>query len=43
MGKMMEDPAVSEYSLDTETHAQFIKGLMVEGVPNYNILYEAQS
>ena len=38
---MEKDPAVSEYFLDTETHAQFIQSLAVTGVPNYNILYQA--
>jgi len=42
MEKMKEDPAVSEYFLDTETHAQFINSLAVNGVPNYNILYSGE-
>ena len=36
----MEDPAVSDYYLDTQTHATFIQSLAV-GVPDYNILYRA--
>jgi len=42
MERMEKDPAVSEYFLDTETHAQFIQSLAVNGVPNYNILYQGK-
>ena len=42
MRVMVEDPAVSEYFLDTRTHAQFIQSLAVGGAPNYNILYRPE-
>ena len=43
MTVMVADPAVSDYYLDTQTHAQFIQTLAVGGVPNYNILYRAEN
>ena len=42
MRVMLEDPAVSDYYLDTQTHAHFIQTLAVGGVPDYNILYRAE-
>eukprot|EP00091_Calanus_sinicus_P012953 TRINITY_DN28909_c0_g1_i1.p1 TRINITY_DN28909_c0_g1~~TRINITY_DN28909_c0_g1_i1.p1 ORF type:complete len:133 (+),score=35.00 TRINITY_DN28909_c0_g1_i1:78-476(+) len=37
MSKMKTDPAVDEYILDTETHAEFFR-TMVSGSPNYDLL-----
>eukprot|EP00092_Neocalanus_flemingeri_P084322 GFUD01105925.1.p1 GENE.GFUD01105925.1~~GFUD01105925.1.p1 ORF type:complete len:180 (-),score=44.20 GFUD01105925.1:29-568(-) len=37
MSKMRQDPAVEQYLLDDETHAQFVQTL-VSGAPNYDLL-----
>ena len=39
---MVGDPAVSDYHLDTQTHANFMQSLAVGGLPDYNILYRAE-
>ena len=38
---MVADPAVSDYYLDTETHANFIKSIAL-GAPDYNMLYREE-
>ena len=40
MERMLQEPAVAAYSLDTATHAQFVASIAT-GAPNYNLLSEA--
>lgn len=42
MTMMVDDPPVSDYHLDTQTHATFMQTLAVGGLPDYNILYSTE-